>query len=385
MTLSLNGIRACFLIMNLACISSFNGTYPDNVFSDPKTGNINIATGSTGNTNTVNPGNHDTGNPYVTSNPGNHDTGNPFTSNPENGNTGYHESVTKQKKSDDVTTANTDVTSNSPTISQTHLLVTIETLSPVFTSIETFFPVFSTKRKQNKTENYAEDSPDKLKLIDSQFSEGVIPSNAVICIACIALNGHVLLLYKSQLNKVVPTLYFINGIVDILIGSGVALQTFILIPQIASKEEIAGYLSAVSYVIVGVSIRVSTFVNLLLCITRAINILYPFYHVPRAITVRLTCLYSLIWLILAIWDIVWFHLNLGLTSGLYVIKTLLLKPEVGFAAIRTIFKGSLNNVQNVVLLFVPPFLVPLAILIASTIVQVPTIFYSCLQWFDISL
>ena len=359
MTLSLHGIIACFLIMNLACLSSFNGTSPDSVLRDPKTGNIDTATGNTGNTNIGNPGNHDTGNPYVTINPG-------------NGNTGYHENgdnskpdtVVKQKKFDDVTTASTDVTSTSTSLSQRpHGFVTIRPT----------LPALITERKQNKTENSAEDSPDKLKLIDSQFSKGVIPSNAVICIACIALNGHVLLLYKSQLNKVVPMLYFINGIVDILIGSGVALQSFIFIPQITSKEEIAGYLSAVSYVIVGVSIRVSTFVNLLLCITRAINILYPFYHVPRAIPVRLTCLYSLMWLILAIWDIVWFHLNLGLTSGLYVIKTLLLKPEVGFAAIRTIFKGSLNNVQNVLLLFVPPFLVPLAILIASTTVQVPTI------------
>ena len=314
MTLSLNGMRAWFLMMNLLLLSSLNGT-----------------------TNPVNfPGSPDTGNHT------------PF----------YVDLVTKNRVNTEKPKTQTETGS-----------------SQEYTSEEKKSKEYKSKDcPENEKLNKSKDWPENEKLIDSQLSAGVGPSNAVMCIACIALNGHVLLLYKSQLNRVVPTLYFINGVADILIGSGVALQSFIFIPQIGSNKEIAGYLSAVSYVIVGVSIRVSTFVNLVLCITRAINILYPFYHVPRAIPVRLTCLYSLIWLILAIWDIVWFHLGVGLTSGLYVIKTLLLKPEVGFAAISTMFKGSVSNVQSVLLLFVPPFLAPLAVLILSTTVQVFKIF-----------
>ena len=338
MTLSLNGIRAWFLMVNLLRLSSLNGsTNPDNFPGNPGTGNH-------------------------TSFPGNPDIGDVTT-----------------KILADVTTISTAATStrnltlSTSTSFHTTLLVTRRKTKLVDKVTQN--PVNTEGAKtQNETGNSSEykskDCPENEKLMDSQLSAGVGLSNTIMCIACIALNGHVLLLYKSQLNKVVPTLYFINGVADILIGSGVALQSFIFIPQIASNKEIAGYLSAISYVIVGVSIRVSTFVNLVLCITRAINILYPFYHVPRVIPVRLTCLYSLIWLILAIWDIVWFHLGVGLTSGLYVIKTLLLKPEVGFAAISTMFKGSVNNVQNLLLLFVPPFLAPLAVLIVSTTVQV---------------
>ena len=201
-------------------------------------------------------------------------------------------------------------------------------------------------------------------------SVGFLVCNSFLCISCVVLSGLIISFYKSKIKAIVPFVYFINASTDILIGSGVALQSFILIPQIGSNKEIAGYLSAVSYVIVGVSIRVSTFVNLLLCITRAINILYPFYRVSRC---RVSCsiaVWVVTWLALSVWDVVWFNNNIGLESGLYVIKSLVFKPEMGFAALKAVTDSSFSNFQDLMILFVPAFILPVILLIASTVFQV---------------
>ena len=206
---------------------------------------------------------------------------------------------------------------------------------------------------------------------DSKLTEKLVPTNAFLCLACVILNVLILYRYSKQLKKIVPILYFMNANVDIFIGVGVALQSVIFIPQIAADNEISGYLAAVSYMIVGVSIRVSTFVNLLLCIIRAINIISPFRYISRTSVVSATVCYTSLWVGLACWDEYWFHSGIGLTSGgLYVIKSLVLKPEVGFAAISTALGGSSSNLQNVLLLFVPAYLVPVVILVGSTSLQV---------------
>ena len=201
----------------------------------------------------------------------------------------------------------------------------------------------------------------------------VIVLNSILCITCVVLNGLVVSFYKTALKKIVPFLYFINALNDTIIGLGVALQSSALIPQIGS--DMSGYLTLVSYVIVGVSIRVSTFVNLVLCIVRSIGIVHPFYFVNKGLVASSVVLWAAIWLALSLWDVIWFCEEIGLQSGLYVLKTFLLKPEVGFAALKAVSGGTLSNLSDIIILFGPVFLLPVLLLIASTVLQVSK--YQC--------
>ena len=226
---------------------------------------------------------------------------------------------------------------------------------------------FTTSARSNNTSMENESQDNELPgLLDCL----IIGFNSVLCLACLSLNGSIVAFYRNKINRIVPFLYTVNALSDIAIGTGIALQMFIFIPPISPDDDVAGYLSKASYIIVGVSIRVSTFVNLLLCIVRAINIVLPFYSVSK---VRVACsiaICSMVWLGLAIWDVAWFTRNAMTASGIYIIKSLVLKPEMGFAALKTIFRDSLSNLGELLILFVPVFLVPVLILMASTAIQV---------------
>ena len=218
---------------------------------------------------------------------------------------------------------------------------------------------------------YSEDDElSRKKKIPPNLSGFVIGLNVILCTTSITLNGLIILFYRKSLKKIVPFLYFLNALIDLVISFGIALQSCALIPTITEETFVAGYLAVVSYVIVGVSVRSSTFVNLVLCVVRAINIVNPFYHVNKKLISFITLIYSLFWVSVSIYDMVRFVANINLTSGIYVIKSLVFKPEVGYAAIKKISHNSLSVGEDLLILLVPAFVVPVLLLIACTVVQV---------------
>ena len=230
-------------------------------------------------------------------------------------------------------------------------------------------PALVTERPINKEVFIIREEKSK-KDIPIILSLGIIMSNVGICMFCITLNGLIISFYRKSLKKVVPFLYFANSLIDFCIGFGIVLQSCALIPTITEVTYVAGYLAVVSYVIVGVSVRISTFVNLVLCVVRAINIVNPFYHVNKKIIAMATAICAVLWLAIAIFDVVRFISNIGLDSGLYVLKSFIFKPEVGYSALRLATSNSFTVGEDLVALFVPAFVVPVVILIASTILQV---------------
>ena len=199
---------------------------------------------------------------------------------------------------------------------------------------------------------------------------GTVGFNAVICLFCLALNGLIVKFYKNSHTKVVPLLYFISGINDICIGIGVVIQSIALICQMIGTRNAASYFTVISYVLLGTSIRTSTFVNVILSVVRAINITNPFYYTNKKVITLSIILYAFLWMAVAIFDVVRFIFNTTLKPGLYVIKTFMLKPEVGYSSIRLLTTNSLTVGQDMSILFVPAFVVPVVILIVSTLVQV---------------
>ena len=206
--------------------------------------------------------------------------------------------------------------------------------------------------------------------IKTSTSCGIVCFNAVICLLSLALNGIIVKFYRNTLTKVVSLLYFSNAIVDICIGIAVVIQSIALICQMIGTPNAASYFTVVSYVLLGTSIRTSTFVNVILCVVRAINITNPFYYTNKKLITLSIILYALLWMAAAIFDVVRFISNTTLKPGLYVIKTFMLKPEVGFSSIRLLTSNSLTVGQDLLVLFVPAFVVPVVILIVSTLVQV---------------
>ena len=128
------------------------------------------------------------------------------------------------------------------------------------------------------------------------------------------------------------------------------------------------YLVGAGYVVVGTCVRVSSFINLTLCVVRSLNILQPFYRVKRFHTACPVALYAVFWCLVSLYDVIWFQKNVGLfQSGVYAMRALVLKPEVGYAGVKGL---ELSVGGDIVVLFGLPFVVPVAILTVSTIIQV---------------
>ena len=121
------------------------------------------------------------------------------------------------------------------------------------------------------------------------------------------------------------------------------------------------------YITVGTCVRVSTFLNLLICVVRALNIIQPFYRVQRRHIACSIALYTMFWCLISFYDVIWFQNNVGFQSEVYAMRSLVLKPEVGFV----LTKGLMLSVGgDIILLFVLPFVVPVVLLAVSTMFQV---------------
>ena len=128
--------------------------------------------------------------------------------------------------------------------------------------------------------------------------------------------------------------------------------------------------------LITVSVRMSVFMNCVLGVVRCINILSPFYPVNRKIITISTILYSIIWATIASLDLWFYSTKIGLQNKVYLVKSLVLKPEPGFSipSLMTGFKGnkttSLTQTEIVVAQFLTPIAAPALLCFALMIFQI---------------
>ena len=201
------------------------------------------------------------------------------------------------------------------------------------------------------------------------ITHGFIATNTIICTLSILLNGLIIRYYWSDRKRVVPFLFFTNACNDIFLSTGVILQTVALILYDGRP---AKFFISFGYTTVGTGVRVSAFVNLLVCMVRAVNIIQPFYRVKRRhVTLSIT-VYTAFWTVVSFHDVIWFLNNVGFKGEeVYAIRSLVFKPEVGFAAVRGL---ALSVGGDILVLFVLPFILPAFLLIVSSVIQVCSLY-----------
>ena len=170
------------------------------------------------------------------------------------------------------------------------------------------------------------------------------------------------------------TLFLKKGLCDWLSALGFLLQ----VPSVVSilNKDTPVSLPKVSYWIVTVSVRMSVFMNCVLGVVRCINILNPFYQVDRKMVNISTVLYFLIWTTIASLDLWFYSTKIGLQNKVYLVKSLVLKPEPGFSipSLMTGFKGnkttSLTQTEAVLVQFLTPIAAPAMLCFALMIIQI---------------
>ena len=202
----------------------------------------------------------------------------------------------------------------------------------------------------------------------------VATCNGVLAAIAVVFNILMIHFYKSNAGSISSTLYPRNGICDLVSAVGFLLQ----VPSVLSilDKDASASLPLVSYWIVTVSVRMSVFMNCVLGVVRCINILNPFYSVNRKMVTFSTILYFLLWTTITSLDLWFYSTKIGLQNKVYLVKSLVLKPEPGFSipSLVTGFKGnkttSLSQAEVVIAQFLTPIAIPALLCFVLMIFQI---------------
>ena len=198
--------------------------------------------------------------------------------------------------------------------------------------------------------------------------------NSVLAVTSFVLNTLIVSFYKSNAGSLSSALYLRNGVCDLVSALGFLLQ----VPSVLSilDKDTPVSLPLVTYWIVTVSVRMSVFMNCVLGVVRCINILNPFYPVSRKMVTFSTVLYSLLWVTIASLDLWFYSTKIGLQNKVYLVKSLVLKPEPGFSvpSLITGLEGnkttSLTQTEVVMAQFLTPIAIPALLCFALMIFQI---------------
>ena len=205
-------------------------------------------------------------------------------------------------------------------------------------------------------------------------SVAVATCNGVLAAIAVVLNILLIHYYKSNASSLSSALYLRNGVCDFVSALGFLLQ----VPSVVSimDKDTPVSLPKVSYWIVTVSVRMSVFMNCVLGVVRCINILNPFYPINRKMVNISTVLYFLIWATIASLDLWFYSTKIGLQNKVYLVKSMVLKPEPGFSipSLLTGFEGnkttSLTQTEVVLVQFLTPIAAPALLCFALMIFQI---------------
>ncbi|KAL5264829.1 hypothetical protein ACHWQZ_G005788 [Mnemiopsis leidyi] len=161
--------------------------------------------------------------------------------------------------------------------------------------------------------------------------------NSLLAICCIILS--ILMSYfrirSSSKRSLVQVLYLQNGLTDFFVGIGVLSQCPILYLMICRGREVKDITIPVyfSFMVTGVSVKMSVLMNCVLGTVRCINIVQPFYQINKK-ALAFTCLFYMVaWTTYAGIDLWQYTSKRATTNQVLVVKTFLLKGQPGFGLV----------------------------------------------------
>ena len=158
----------------------------------------------------------------------------------------------------------------------------------------------------------------------------------------------IVIAYFFNMKSLAGTLYYRNGFMDILCGIGFLLQT----PAVFSltKNQFPPALIFVSFFITCIAIRGSILLNCLLGSVRCIAIVNPFYPIRTSVVSQSIFIYLVFSAVLAGYDIFVFGTEIGTDNYIYMIRSLVMKPEPGFS-LRLVLLGEKRVPYGLLALF----------------------------------
>ena len=216
-----------------------------------------------------------------------------------------------------------------------------------------------------QSEKIIKDKPNWLLPCAASFNTLLVGLNLL-------LNFIIVTYYWSNSGNLSSTLYLRNGIADSISAIGFLVQVPLVFQVL---EDIPPSLALISYWIATVSVRMSVFMNCLLGVVRSINILSPFYLVNRKWVTISTTLYFILWSTIASLDVWIYASKIGLKNKVYLVRSLVLKPEPGFSLSGVAESDnraltSLSQGEVVALQFLTPLAVPAALCFVLMIFQI---------------
>ena len=190
--------------------------------------------------------------------------------------------------------------------------------------------------------------------------------NTSLAFLSLLLNLIIITFYWTNSPNFSSILYLRNAVADSISAAGFLLQIPLVIRVL--DEDIPPSLPLISYWITTVSVRMSVFMNCVLGVVRCINILNPFYLIKRKYVTVCTLIYLLVWSTISSVDIWTYLTKIGLQSQIYLIKSLVLKPEPGFSL--SFILTSLSQGELVMLQFFTPLVLPAVLCFVLMTIQI---------------
>ena len=190
--------------------------------------------------------------------------------------------------------------------------------------------------------------------------------NTLLAVLSLLLNLIIITFYWSNSSNFSSILYLRNAVADSISAAGFLLQVSLVIRVL--DEDIPSSLPLISYCITTVSVRMSVFMNCVLGVVRCINILNPFYLINRKYVAVSTLIYLLVWSTISSVDIWTYMTKIGLQNQIYLIKSLVLKPEPGF--FLSFILTSLSQGELVMLQFFTPLVLPAVLCFVLMTIQI---------------
>ena len=196
----------------------------------------------------------------------------------------------------------------------------------------------------------------------------------LLCLQILVLNSFVIHHYKKSRKSFVPMMYIMISAADAINAISVTLQTIavVLFVQGVIVKDGLKWCYLTSYTISSISYRTSVFYNVVLAVSRTINILNPFYRIKKKVVFVICLLYPVPWMALLAYDLHYFVDGDGWMAGLA-------KPLAGI-------KLTLIDTENMylfhflfILILAIPFLIPAVVVIVTCFIQIVALYTTSLQ------
>ena len=132
-----------------------------------------------------------------------------------------------------------------------------------------------------------------------------MPYHCAIAIPAFLLNSLVFLHHTTAYKKLVPSIYLLNTSCDCLMILSLLCQHMLLELYHKAPTEATSVFIILFTALMATSYRCSVFSNVLLAVSRTIQVSNPFYQIRKKYVHRAFAIYLGIWLSLAVYDVIY--------------------------------------------------------------------------------